>query len=183
MKQFLFAAGALALATAAVAWAQDPKPAQPPAQPDRPTAKAVRPLETQPEPKAAPWGQATTRVTAARLATLEEEFEMIEAHREVRRAHVRAAEVGVKAAEINLDRIAKSGAAGVVTREEMDKAKLEVEAAKAQLDIRMAELREVEVKVKFAKKRLDDAKAAGVRPPPAVRPIDPKPVDPPPPGQ
>ena len=27
----------------------------------------------------------------------------------------------------------------------------------------MAELREIEVKVKYAKKRLDDAKAAGVR--------------------
>lgn len=173
MKGFLFASGALALLIATTATAQErPQPAQPP-------AKAA-----QPERRANPFGQPdrgfpSARVTATRMATLEEEFELVEAQRDVRRAHVQAAEVGVRAAEITLERVSGIAKTGIVTREELEKAKLEVEAAKAQLQIKMAEMKEVDVKVKYAKKRLDDAKALGVRPAPA-RPATP--VDPPPPA-
>jgi DNA repair exonuclease SbcCD ATPase subunit len=110
------------------------------------------------------------------MATLEEEFESIEAHRDVRKAHVRAAEVAVEAAKSQFELISKSGN---VPQVELMKARLEVDAARAQLEIRMAELKEVEVKVKYARKRLDDAKAAGVRPAPGARPV---PIDPPPPA-
>jgi len=109
------------------------------------------------------------------MAALEEEFELVEAQRDVRRAHVAAAEVGVKSAEValqNVERIAKNG---VVSSQELDKSKLEVEAARAQLQIKMAELKEIEVKVKYAKKRLDDAKAAGVRTVPSRPAFDPPP--------
>jgi len=182
MKQFLFAAGVFALVVASVAVADDPRPTQPPADPaGKGQAKKARPVETQPDPKANPWGTTIARV-APRIMAMEEEVETLEAQRDVRKAYVRAAEVGVKSAEVNLDRIARIGAAGVVTREETDKAKLEVEAAKAQLDIRMAELKEIEVKIKFAKKRLEDAKAAPARGPGPFR-VNPPAVDPPPPRQ
>jgi hypothetical protein len=187
MKRFVFGTGAFALVAASVTLAQDPKPN--PFQPDPKTAKAgqpgggkaTRPGDGQPgggfqpTPKDNPWSTGPTRVTPAKMAQLEEEFEMIDAHREVRKAYIRAAEVAVKSAEINFDLMNKSGAA--VPQSELAKAKLEVEAARAQLEIRLAELKEVEVKIKFAKKRLDDAKAATVRPVPKV---DPKPIDPPP---
>src|SRR5262249_30673153 len=98
-----------------------------------------------------------------------------EAHRDVKKAYVRAAEVALKASEIPAANAERLFANKVIGKDEVEKAKLEVEAAKAQLDIRMAEMKEVEVKVKVAKKRLEDAKAGGVRPLPKV---DTKPVDP-----
>ena len=142
--------------------------------PPQPPAKAA-----QPAPRPNTFGQPDRGfpTTRARMAALEEEFELTEAQRDVRRAHVRAAEVGVKSAMITAERLAHIAKNGVISSEELEKGKLEVEAAKAQLDIKMAELKEIEVRVKFAKKRLDDAKAAGVRPAPA-RPATP--VDPPP---
>ena len=178
MKRFLFAAGAFALVAAAVTFAQDTKPDQPPAR--RATAqlgqgKAARPVEFQPEPKGSPGGTTTTRITPAKMATLEEEFELIEAHRDVRKAHVRAAEVGVKAAEAQLRTHQQGWSEHSAVR--TDEGEAGSRGRAAQLEIRIAEMKEVEVKVKYAKKRLDDAKAAGVRPAPGVRPV---PVDPPP---
>jgi hypothetical protein len=164
MKHYLLTAGVFALVVASVAWAQDAKPL-----PAAGQAKAqVQPAQP----------GVFARVTPAKMATLEEEFEMIEAHREVRKAHVRAAEVALKGAEVHLDLMGKAG--GAAPQVEVARAKMDVEAAKAQLDIRMAELKEVEVKIKHAKKRLDDAKAAGVRPPPAAGRVERKQVDPPP---
>jgi multidrug resistance efflux pump len=164
MKQYLASAVAYLLVVATVAAAQDAKPAQP-AQP-----KAVQIQPAQP---------GFTRVTAAKMATLEEDFETLEAHRDVKKAIVKAAEVAVKGAENTYERIAKGPNAFPV--QEVDKAKFELEMAKAQLEIRAAELKEVEVRVKHAKKRLDEAKAVGVRPQPGIRPVNPKAVDPPPP--
>jgi hypothetical protein len=179
MKRFLFPAGALAIVCATAATGQERPATQP--QPAQPPAKAAR-GQFQPEPKSGTksgtWGAPLTRMTPARLSTLEEEFELVEAQRDVRRAHVMAAEVGVRAAEITLERVSGIAKTGIVTREELEKAKLEVDAAKAQLQIKMAEMKEVEIKVKYAKQRLEDAKAAGIRPAPA-RPAGP-PVDPPP---
>jgi hypothetical protein len=175
MKQYLASAAVFALVVAAVAVAQDPPPTDP-TQPGRAKAAPVQPKAVQVQP--AQPGLIRSSVTAARMATLEEEFETLEAHRDVKKAIVKAAEVAVKGAEANL---ALLGQPGQAPASELTKAKIEVEAAKAQLEIRIAELREVEVKIKHAKKRLEDAKAAGVRPLPGVRPVDPKQVDPPPP--
>jgi hypothetical protein len=178
MKQFLFAAAAFVLTGAIVASAQDVKPAQPnPAQPKAVQPKAVQPKvlpvqPVQPRPVA---------VTAARMAQLEEEVETLEAHRDVKKAHMRAAEVGVAAAKARYEVVEKAAKGGAVaSAAEVTTAKFDVQMAEAQLLIRAAELKEVEVKVKFAKKRLEDAKAAGVRPAPGVRPVpvDPKATDP-----
>ncbi len=147
--------------------AQDVKPAEP-AQPKvaQPKIVPAQPLPVRP-----------VQVTALKMAQLEEEFETVEAHRDVRKAHVRAAEVGVRVAEITLDRLSRAAASNAVAKEEVERAKLDVELAKTQVEIRLAELKEVEVKVKYAKKRLDDAKLGGVRPPVGgvIRPV---PVDP-----
>lgn len=170
MKRFLFATGALALAVA-VTVAQDTKPQPVPAQAGAKAVQQVQPV---------PGGFTTTaRVTPAKMAALEEEFETIEAHRDVRKAYVRAAEIAVKAAEVNFEILSKAGA--IAPQQELMKARLEVEAAKAQYDIRVAEMKEVDVKVKFAKKRLDEAKAAGVRVPANPLPkVELKQIDPPP---
>jgi hypothetical protein len=122
---------------------------------------------------------------AARLAQLEEDLEVLEAARDVKKARVRAAEVGIAGAKARVDLLAKINAdGGIVSATEQNTAKFDLEMAKAQLGIRMAELKEAEVKVKYAKKRLDDAKANGVRPAPlpgpVPAPVRPLPVDPPP---
>lgn len=174
----LFASAVAVLTFAGAVAAQDPKPAEP-AQPG-----GANPFRAA-QPKAAAQFGTTTRVTAAKMATLEEEAETLEANRDVRKAFIRAAEVAVKVAEVNAARVEKLVATNAVSKEELEKTRLEIEAAKAQLEIRVAEMKEVEVRVKFAKKRLEDAKAAGVRPLPGVlpgvRPVDPKPIDAPPP--
>jgi hypothetical protein len=177
MKQYLASAAVFALVMAAVAVAQDPPPTDP-VQPGRVKAIQAQPKAVQVQPvQPGGVGVGATRVTPARMAALEEEFETLEAHRDVKKAIVKAAEVAVRGAEANLDLIGGAN----TPRAELIRAKIEVDAAKAQLEIRVAELREVEVKIKHAKKRLEDAKAAGVRPLPGVRPVDPKQVDPPPP--
>ncbi len=155
MKRFLSASAVFALLVASVANAEDPKPAQP----EQPPAKAVGGFgkAAQPGEKGTnPFGTATARTTAAKVALYEEEVETLEANREVRKAFVRAADVGIKFAEVNASRVEKIVAANGASKEELDKARLEIEAAKAQFEIRAAEMKEVEVKIKFAKKRLDN---------------------------
>jgi multidrug resistance efflux pump len=113
------------------------------------------------------------------MAQLEEEFETLEAHRDVKKAIVRAAEVAVRAAKASYELIAKGPTA--YPQQEVDKAKFSLEAAEAQLEIRVAEMKEVEVKIKHARKRLEDAKAAGARPAPGIiRPEETLPIGPPP---
>lgn len=174
MQRLLCALTAFAVTGALVATAQDAKPGQP-VQPVQP--KAVQP-KIQP---AQPLPIRPGMVTAARMAQLEEDFEALEANREVKKAIVKAAELAVRGSEIGMARAKALFDKGAVTKEELAKAILEVEMAKAQVEIRVAELKEVEVKVKHAKKRLDDAKLGGVRPAPGVIrpvPVDPKAVDP-----
>jgi multidrug resistance efflux pump len=174
MQRLLCALAAFAVTGALVATAEDAKPAQP-AQPVQP--KAVQPKVQPVQPLPIRPGT----VTAARMAQLEEDFEALEAHRDVKKAVVKAAEIAVRGSEIGMVRAKALFEKGALTKEEMDKATLEVEMAKAQLEIRVAEMKEVDVKVKHAKKRLDDAKLGGVRPAPGVIrpvPVDPKAVDP-----
>ena len=85
------------------------------------------------------------------LPQYEEELELIEAQRDIRKAHVRAAEVAVKAAETQFD--CSTSAGNNVPQMERTKARLEVEAAQAQLEIKIAEMKEVEVRIKYSKKR------------------------------
>ena len=168
MRQMTFAF-VVVLAGAAWAMAEDPKPARPAQQPVPPPGPpAIQPVQPRP-----------IGVTPARMTALEEEVETLEAHREAKKAYVRAAELTVRRAELNLNRLADLLAKAAITKDEVEMAKLDVEMAKAQVGIHVAEQKEVEVKLKYAKKRLEDAKAAGVRPvpvPPGVRPVDPPPV-------
>src|SRR5262245_29842502 len=128
MKRFLSAFAAFALVGAAVATAQDPAK---PAQPAPKVLPAAQPKAVQIQPGIQP---GAVRVTAAKMAQLEEEFETLEANRDVRKAFVKAAEVAVKAAEAQLELVNK--AAGNITAADRLKAQLEVEAAKAQFEIR-----------------------------------------------
>jgi hypothetical protein len=191
MKRYLLAIGAFALVVG-LAVAQDArsrdargKDTRPGARPD---SKAqfgkADPFPGQPDAKGfQPFGPGFTgrlSPAAARRAIpqYEEELELAEAQRDIRKAHVRAAEVAVKAAETQFELI---GNAGNIPQMERAKARLEVEAARAQLEIKVAETKEIEVRVKYARKRLEDAKAAAAAPPPAQRGFDPPPVDRPPP--
>jgi|GEM_PF-6146456 len=142
MRQFLFAAIAVVLTSTSVVTADDPNSAAPP-----------QPQPGQPQP-----GQTQT-VPSARILQLEEELEALEAHRDVRKAYVKAAEVHVEATKNRYDLVSRVGLAATST--EVTTAKFELDMAKAVLEIRQAELKEAEVRVKYAKKRLDDAKASG----------------------
>ncbi len=114
-------------------------------------------------------------VAAARLAQLEEEFELAEAGRDVRRAHLKAAEVAAEVTKPRYELVKKATEQGQGSMADLIDAQLSFEVARATVEVRRAELKEAEVKLKFARKRLDDARAAGVRPGP-VRPV---PVPPP----
>lgn len=162
MRRLMFAA-AFVLSGAA-ATAQDRKPAEPPPKVAAPAQPA------QPNP--------FTRSAATRIAALEEEVETLEAHRDVKKGHVKAAELGVRGAELGVERLTALAARGVVPRDEMEKAKIELEMAKVQVEIRIAEMREVEVKIKHAKKRLEEAKVPAVRPAAPGGRGEPKPADP-----
>jgi len=147
--------------------------------PGQPDAKGAQPFGA-----GFPFAGRISPAAARRLLPqYEEELELIEAQRDIRKAHVRAAEVVVKAAETQFELL---GNAGNIPQMERAKARLEVEAARAQLEIKVAEMKEVEVRVKHAKRRVEDAKAAAAAPPPAPDRgrFDPPPVGaPPPPGR
>jgi outer membrane protein TolC len=81
---------------------------------------------------------------------------------------------------LNLQRIQTIVDRGAASKDEVDRASVELEAAKAQVEIKLAEMKEVEVRIKFAKKKLEEAKNNGPRPiNPLVPPNPPKFTDPP----
>ena len=96
----------------------------------------------------------------SKVVVSEDSAEVLEAQLETRKAYVKAAEVALAGAKGKLDRVTRARAAGTVAAEEEAQAKLEVETASAQLDIRKAEVREVEVRLKNAKTRPAIAKTA-----------------------
>jgi hypothetical protein len=175
MRLFLFAVATLVLCGMSVAVAVNQPPQPDRALPNPPQPVPERPVFIQPNPPMGifPGGPAM-------IPHLEEEVEMLEAHRETKKAYVKAAEVGVRSAELNLDRILRVVTSGAASKEEADRARIDVEAAKAQVEIRVAELKEIEVKIKYARKRLEEAKTSGPRPiHPLIPPNPPKFVDPP----
>ncbi len=109
-------------------------------------------------------GNPFAAITAATVLKLEEEVELLEAQREIRKGYVHAAEIGVRLAMVAQERAAALAAKGVLGQDEVEKGKLEVEAARAQLHIRGGEMREIEVKIKYAVKRLEEARARATRP-------------------
>jgi hypothetical protein len=173
MRLFPFAVCVLVLPGLGVAIGQNQVP-QPVSQPNPPQPVPIQPGLPQPNPPMVIFPGNT-----GMISRLEEEVETLEAQRDTKKAIVKAAEVGVRAATVGLERVSRIAASGASSKEDVDRAKLEVEAAQAQLDIRLAEMKEIEVKIKYAKKRLDEAKA-GPRPfNPPVPPNPPRPVEPP----
>lgn len=164
MRHFLFAA-ALLLTGAMVAKADDPKPAP------------VAPLAVQPNP-GRPVPLPLRPFGPARILQLEEEVESLEANIEVKKTQIKAAEIGVQLAEVNLKRHLELFKSAAIPEDVVQKAKLEVGAAKVQVELRQAELKEVVVRLKYAKKRLENAKAADSPPAPGGRPIEPKLIEP-----
>jgi hypothetical protein len=164
----------------AMAWADDPPPARQPAQRDQPRAAPAQPAQRdqprgvpgQPAPREGGFG----RFVPPALARYEEEVEVLEAQLEVKRAYVKAAEAGTvgpkvkyKHASFLHDQKVSGNRSGIVSEEEVLLAKSELDAAMAQVDIRKAEMKEVEVRLKYAKKRLDGAKQPNPPPPPRER--------------
>ena len=80
-----------------------------------------------------------------------EPAEVLAAQLDTKRAYARAAEVALAAAQKKLERAEKLRAAGTSTAEELEQAKAEFDAAAAQHDIRKAEARETEVRLKLTK--------------------------------
>ena len=193
MRRMLFVVSAFLLGSACLAVADDPpvpkqqpapkgNPAQEPLPPPKATPFPAQPFPVQPFPYQ-PFPGSMILPQAMTLSRLEEELESLEAHRDVRKAHVKAAEVAVQMAKVNVDRLQKAGK-GTVSQEDVDRAILEVDAAKAQLEIRLAEMKEVDVKIKYAKKRLDEAKSMMPSPMPKnafpPNPVPPKVIPEPP---
>jgi hypothetical protein len=177
MNRFLLAAGVFALALALSASAQDTKPGDP-KQTTQPKVGGFG--RTQPDAK---FGTTRPSFSATLVMTYEENVELLAAQRETRKAHVAAAEVAVKIAEVTAVQMEKAVEAKLgAGAAELEKARLEVEAAKARRDIQIGELKEVEIRIKFAKKRLDEVKAAERAPADnPFRKLERKPIDPPPP--
>jgi Skp family chaperone for outer membrane proteins len=82
---------------------------------------------------------------------LEEELETLEAQRQIKKGHVKMAELEVSEAKDDLEKAAR--------KEDVQEAKHDLDKSKAQLEIKSDELKEVEVKIKHAHKRLDETKA------------------------
>jgi hypothetical protein len=72
---------------------------------------------------------------------------------DVKRAHLTAAERGMKGAAGTLDRIKRAAGQGTISQEEVAKAEEAFEKAVSEIDIKKAEFREHEVRLKQAKRR------------------------------
>ncbi len=146
-----------AVALASPALADEPRPTQ---RPERP--RIAQPRGERPDPPR----------LVARLPELAEAVELLEAQCDIRKAHVRAAQISAKKAGLNRQmteiRIKRNEAMEL----ELAMAKLNELAAQTQVEMRQGELRETEVKLKYARLRLENAKSVRVRPD-QVRPANP----------
>jgi hypothetical protein len=176
MRLLLRAVGTLVLWGLSVAVADNQPPQPVPPQPIPPQPVPLQPAPDQPALIQPNLPMVMIPGNPAMIPRLEEEVETLEAQRDTKKAYVRAAEVGVRASEVGLERMLRLVTNGAASKEELEKYKLEIEAAKALVEIRIAEMKEVEVKIKHAKKRLEEAKA-GPRPLHAFPPNPPRPVE------
>jgi beta-lactamase regulating signal transducer with metallopeptidase domain len=91
---------------------------------------------------------------AEQIEKLQDEVELLEVQLEVKRAQMSAGEQSVKRAMQHLDRLQQLSNQGAVSMEVLEKARDEVEAQQVQLLIKRAELKEPEVLLKQARRRL-----------------------------
>lgn len=136
MRRTIFAVAACVLAGGAAATAQEPKPVQ-----------------SRPAP-----------VISATRAQLEEEVELLEVELLLRKAQFTRAGFDAKRNELALERLRKlldSKSGQIVSRDQVEDAEFALRIAQTQLEIHAAELKQTEVKLKYARKRLEAAKAVG----------------------
>jgi hypothetical protein len=96
-------------------------------------------------------GQAERR---ARLEDVRDEVELLEAQLAVKQAEVEAAKVVLEAAIVRLSRSKELRRSSAVSEEQLALALYDQQTARAQFAIRKAELREPEVRLKQARRRL-----------------------------
>jgi RNA polymerase sigma factor (sigma-70 family) len=117
---------------------------------------------------AAPAASTGASERRARLEDAREEVELLEAQLEVKRAQVAAAKVVLDAAGLRLARLNQLHRSAAASAEEVTKATFDQQAAKAQLAVREAEVREPAVRLKHARRRLKALEDAA-RPAPTPR--------------
>jgi beta-lactamase regulating signal transducer with metallopeptidase domain len=92
----------------------------------------------------------------AEVQQLRDEVELLEAQRETKRAQLEAAVVTLRGAQRQLDSITPLHKSGAASEGDLLSVRTQVETAQAQVEVRKAELKEHEVKLTQAKRRLPD---------------------------
>jgi beta-lactamase regulating signal transducer with metallopeptidase domain len=176
-------------------WAEPPRPADPPPPPNAgaSTAPAVAPPagpaagedpftppargeKRRPVREEEEDGPKTTRPPAragdrgSQVQDLQDEIELLEARLDVKRAELVAAEKALQGAVARLDRIKKLSATGAISMEELTRAQGEVDTLEAQLLVNKAEMKEPEVRLKQARRRLEQLQGRGADTPAVPRP-------------
>jgi beta-lactamase regulating signal transducer with metallopeptidase domain len=104
---------------------------------------------------------------------LKDELELLVAQRETKQAMVRVAEADLKIATIKLSNTARLAQQNVVSQQEVNLVRNAAASAEAQLAVRKGELKEQDVKIAQAKRRLEHATAARLAPPTETRQLRP----------
>jgi beta-lactamase regulating signal transducer with metallopeptidase domain len=138
-----------------------------------PVTAEERPPAEERKPETVWWSRLGRAGLAAELEKARDEVELLEVQLEVKRAQLEAAKLTLSHAADYLARITplRQKGAGVISEKDFEEARKAVDTAKVQVVIREAELKEPEVRLKQAKRRLAamerDAKG-GETPPPAA---------------
>ncbi len=141
--------------TAAAPPAQEKPAAKAKTQKSPPLPKAAQ--DVPPDPDAARPAAKPPRVPSAWAEELEkarEDVELLEAQLGVKRAQFEAVQLALRQAKVALERVQDSHEAGAISEKEFLRARLEVAALEAQVLVKQAELREPEVRLRHARRRL-----------------------------
>jgi beta-lactamase regulating signal transducer with metallopeptidase domain len=125
-----------------------PDPLLPPAEP-----QAVNPTVRPPQPRVE-GSRGANRAGRPGVEEARDEVELLEAGLAVKRAQLEAAHVVLKGAEDRLALISRLGDSGSISQGEIAKAREEVGTRKADVLIKQAELKEAEVRLNQARRRL-----------------------------
>ncbi len=110
-------------------------------------------------PNVAAQPKAGSGASKADFLRMEEEVELLEAHLATRKAHIKAAIADVEGAKSVAEFAIQAQERGTGNALDASRARAALARAEALVEVRECELREVEVKLKFARQRLEDAKA------------------------
>jgi multidrug resistance efflux pump len=111
----------------------------------------------QPGPKVVDVPPKVVPVNPGSVRSLEEAVETLEAQLETKRAYVKAAQASLTGAEEKLKLTTKLVETGAARAEELGPVRAERDVAAAMVEVRKAELNEVAVRLKHARRRLEDA--------------------------